>query len=138
MVYPFTLTVFPLTIGFLVSKKNLTHDPDRRHPPFIQCPAGFEPAYNGVADHSNRPLCQGHIRRERVPTSHSPKGTCLAGRCICQFCHHVRRRTHDSNVQVLSDQRFSRPPPHHPDMRHNTPDPTRTGILRLRTGNHYH
>ena len=28
-----------------------------------------------------------------------------------------KRRTQDSNLQVLTDQRFSRPLPHHPDIR---------------------
>ena len=33
------------------------------------------------------------------------------------------RRTQDSNLQALSDQLFSRQPPHHPDMRHLTNKP---------------
>ncbi len=32
--------------------------------------------------------------------------------------HSYKRRTQDSNLQVLPDQRFSRPLPHHPDIRH--------------------
>ena len=30
-----------------------------------------------------------------------------------------KRRVHDSNMQALTGQRFSRPLPHHPDTRHN-------------------